>query len=121
MYNDPGMAGGDANNGVYGDEDDDLDGLLLEPLIVIGLTAALMFIMYYRQYRQQQARRRAEEEQRRLIMLQQMGEQQAAGGLVGGVGLAPPPQAQAPAQDRGVFPPPGDPDVANWAVGGVGH
>lgn len=91
------MPGGDAGL-VDGDETG-----ALESLVIVGLAAALAFLVYYRQQRQQ-AHRREEEEARRR--------QQAGGQNVG--------QAAA-AADRGVFPPPGDPEVANWAAGGIGH
>jgi len=43
-------------------------------------------------------------------------QQQAAGGV--GAGGGGEPQAEP---ERGLFPPPGDPEVLNWAAGGIGH
>ena len=76
------------------------DAGALESLVIVGLAAALAFLVYYRQQRQQAHRR--EEEARR----------QAGGQGQGQNGQA---------VDRGLFPPPGDPEVANWAAGGIGH
>ena len=71
------------------------DDGLVEGLVIIGLVAALGILLYYRQQRQQQAQRREQDAGRRA--------------------------APARQQDRGVFPPPGDPEFANWVAGGVGH
>jgi len=71
---------------------------MLETLIILGLAATLAFLVWFRQQRQMRERRERE------------AQQQQAGGQV--------PQAEA---DRGVFPPPGDPEVLDWAAGGVGH
>lgn len=64
-----------------------------ELLFIVGLFMTLAGLLYYRQLWQQENRREQEREQGRE-------------------------QGQ---QDRGVFPAPGDPEVANWAAGGVGH
>lgn len=87
--------------------DDIPDDSILESLIIIGLAGTLAFLVYYRQQRQNQHRRnegqRAQPEQQ---------QPQAAQG-----------QPQMPGQqaDGGFFPPPGDPNYANWVAGGVGH
>jgi SEL1 protein len=96
LYDDTAMPGGDA---ALPDELGEDDGVV-ETLFIIGLMAVLAFLVYYRNQRQAAARR-AEEEQRARL---------------NGVPLAP-----AAVADRGVFPPPGDPAVADWAVGGIGH
>ncbi len=83
---------------------EEFDDGVLETLLLVVLGAALVFLVYYRQQRQQAHRR--EEEARR----------QQEGGQALGQG-AP----RVGDGDRGVFPPPGDPDVANWLVGGIGN
>jgi SEL1 protein len=92
--NDP-MPGGDAD-GLY---DDIIDDGILESLAIVGLAAALVFLIYYRQQRQN-ANRRGEE-----------------GGAQGGH-----EGQQQPQGDQGnLFPQPGDPALAQWLAGGVGH
>ena len=89
------MPGGDAD-GIY---DDIIDDGLLETLLILGLAGALVFLIWYRG-QQQRAHRPA---------------------AVGHQGGQAAPQAQQPEEDRGLFPPPGDPAFNDWAVGGVGH
>jgi SEL1 protein len=92
----------------YYDATDDIDSDILESLIILALSGALAFLLYYRtqrQRRQEEERRRQEEQQR------QLGQQGNVGGGAGG---------QA-AEDRGLFPNPGDPEFLNWVAGGVGH
>lgn len=92
--NDP-MPGGDAD-GLY---DDIIDDGILESLAIVGLAAALVFLIYYRQQRQM-ANRRGEE-----------------GGAQDGHEAQQQPQG-----DQGnLFPQPGDPALAQWLAGGVGH
>ncbi|CAK7237741.1 ERAD-associated protein [Sporothrix bragantina] len=107
-------------DGEYADYDD-LDELsFLEPFVIIGLGAAIVFLLYYRQQRQlaaQRAREREEEEERVRQQQRQHHRQQA-----------PPPQ-QPPQgafggfqpQQGGMFPAPGDPGQFDWLAGGVGH
>ncbi|KAI5245551.1 HCP-like protein [Aureobasidium subglaciale] len=92
------MPGGDD----FYDDATDIDDGFVEMFMIVGLAAMLAFLVYYRQQRQQDARRRAE----------QQGAQPV------GDANAVPPQEQ---QDQGFFPPPGNPEFANWVVGGVGH
>jgi len=84
---------------------DDIDDGVLESLIIVGLAAALVFLIYYRQQRRQAHAREQEEARRR-----QGGGQNIAQGL-----------PRADERDRGVFPRPGDPGLANWVAGGIGH
>ena len=80
--------------------DEEIDDGLIEMLVIIGLVGALALLIYYRQQRQLAERRRLEQQQ----------QQQADG------------QPQQPPQpQRGFFPPPNDPDFANWVAGGIGH
>lgn len=90
------------------DDNADIDDGVLESLLIVGLAAALAFMVYYRQQRQQEARR------------QQDAAAAAAAG-VAGQGPAGVPDAAAPEPNPGFFPPPGDPEFANWVAGGVGH
>lgn len=92
------MPGGDAD-GMY---DDIIDDGFLETLLVLGLAGALVFLIYYRNHRRQEHRR----------------VQDAAAGHQGDQVAQ---QGQQPEEDRGVFPPPGDPAFNDWAVGGIGH
>ncbi|KAK3167982.1 hypothetical protein OEA41_004428 [Lepraria neglecta] len=98
-YDEPGMPGGDD------DYYDDLDESILESLIIVGIAAAIAFLVYYRQQRQTNHRREMERQQ---------GEGQPDG---------IPPEQRLPGQqaDGGFFPPPDDPNFAQWAAGGVGH
>ena len=98
LYDDD-MPGGDGNLG-------DLDDGIFESLVIVGLAAALVFLVLYRQQRQQAARRQEEEARQR----QQQPQQQQANDQRG--------QGD---QDGGLFPPPGDPNFAQWAAGGIGH
>lgn len=93
--NDP-MPGGDAD-GMY---DDILDDGILETLIVLGLAGALVFLIYYRNQRQMVHRRNEE---------------------VAAAGHQEVPQGPPPAEDRGLFPQPGDPNFNDWVAGGIGH
>jgi len=93
-----------------GDDDyyDDLDESILESLIIVGLAAALAFLVYYRQQRQTNHRRGLERQQ---------------GHPEGQPDGAIPEEQRLPGQqaDGGFFPPPDDPDFAQWAAGGIGH
>ncbi|KPI37094.1 uncharacterized protein AB675_3659 [Cyphellophora attinorum] len=137
----PGMPGGDAdyaagrptagNNGGFdagGDDWEDFDDGLVESLIIIALAGALALLVYARQ-QQQQGRNNANANE-----AAQPQQQPPAPPPAAPVGNAVPPQqgqAQAqqddnnrdPAQggDRGMFPPPGDPNFNNWVAGGIGH
>lgn len=82
-------------------DEDFIDDGLLDMLIIVGLAGALAILIYYRQQRQMEARRRQERQQQQE---QQGGDVQAL-----------------PPQDRGVFPPAGDPNFNAWVAGGVGH
>ena len=95
------MPGGDAD-GFY---DDSIDDGILESLIIIGLAAALIFLIYYRQ-QHQLAHRRGEAAARVAAAVQPPIDGQ---------------EDQPPQNDRGVFPQPGDPELNDWAAGGVGH
>ncbi|KAF2839254.1 HCP-like protein [Patellaria atrata CBS 101060] len=88
-----GMPGGD-------DPYDIIDDGILDSLLILSLAAALLALVYYRQQRALAARRR---------------EEVAAGD--GAAGENPP----AGQENRGLFPPPGDPEFPNWVAGGVGH
>ncbi len=96
-----------------GNEDyyDDIDDSVVESLIIVALAGALAFLLYYRQQRQTNHRREAE--------------RQAQGGQAGDGPLAPirAPEQPLPGQQRdgGFFPPPGDPNFAQWVAGGIGH
>lgn len=70
----------------------------VELLFIFGLFMALAGLLYYRQLRQAENQRQQQE--------RQQGQQA---------------QDQGQQRERGVFPAPGDPEVANWAAGGVGH
>lgn len=86
----------------YAGEGDD-DGFI-DTLIIMGLALSLAFFVYYRQQRE-----RAQREQ------QQQQQQQEGGGNA-------PAFVPGPEQNNGgFFPPAGDPNLANWAAGGVGH
>ena len=99
----------DGMPGADDDYYDDLDDSILESLIIVGLAAALAFLVYYRQQRQTNHRRETETRQ---------GDGAAAqpdNGI--------PPEQRLPGQqaDGGFFPPPDDPNYAQWVAGGVGH
>ena len=101
-----GMPGGDE---MY----DDLDSDLIESAIIVGLVVALGLLVYYRNQRQNNAQQRQQQQQ------QAQGQAPVpAPPLVQGQAQPPLPGQQA---DGGFFPPAGDPNHAEWAVGGVGH
>ncbi|KAF2093448.1 HCP-like protein [Rhizodiscina lignyota] len=81
---------------------EDIDDGLLEMLIIAGLAATLAFLVYYRNQRAAENRQRIEQERN--------GQRQPAEG-----------QQNQGQGDRGMFPQPGDPELFNWAAGGVGH
>lgn len=85
------------SDGLY---DDAIQDGIVESLIILSLCAALVFLIWYRQQRQQAHR---------------------LGPDVGIVGAQIPGAAAAAAQQRGVFPQPGEPEFAQWIAGGVGH
>jgi len=84
---------------------------MLETLIILGLAATLAFLVWYRQQRQMRERREREAQQQAV----------GGGGVAAGAGAGAGGQLPQAEPDRGLFPPPGDPDVLNWAAGGVGH
>ena len=94
------MPGGDE---VYYDE---IDDSIIESIIIVGLAAALAFLVYYRQQRQNTHRQDTERQE-------QPGQEQNGA----------PPAERLPGQqaDGGFFPPPDDPNFAQWVAGGVGH
>jgi SEL1 protein len=93
------MPGGDYDGAYEGDIDDGL----LESIFIILLAGTLALLVVYR-------RRRADERQGGAAAAQA----RAAGGEQHN------DQARGDG-DGGLFPQPGDPDFAGWAVGGVGH
>ena len=97
IYDDA-MPGGDGPH-ITGEDDEGF----MDTMIIMALALSLAFFIYYRHQREQaeNARRRRE---------QQQGGQNAP--------QAAPPAAQ---NNGGLFPPPGDPNFAQWAAGGVGH
>lgn len=97
--------GGGLGDEYYGDNWDDIDDGFLETLIILGLAATLGLLVWYRQQRQLRERR----------------EREARENAAAAAGVAPPPAQAQPQEERGLFPPPGDPDFLNWAAGGVGH
>ncbi|KAL3471985.1 hypothetical protein BJX99DRAFT_236328 [Aspergillus californicus] len=86
----------DQDDGYYDDLELDIDESVLEGLIILSLAATLMVLVYLRQQRNN--RQRPNDNQNA----------NAAG------------QANN-ANDRGLFPRPGDPEFAQWVAGGVGH
>ncbi|KIW86837.1 uncharacterized protein Z519_12623 [Cladophialophora bantiana CBS 173.52] len=128
-----GGGAGRVEGDVYGaDEWDEIDDGLIESLIIIALAGALALLVYARQ-----ARQRALEEERRQAQHQNQNQNQ---NQAQGFAQAAAPQQQhqqeqeqppapgqqpegegPPAQDRGMFPPPGDLDWNNWVAGGIGH
>ncbi|KAJ5361772.1 Tetratricopeptide-like helical [Penicillium brevicompactum] len=89
-------------DGYYDDLDLDIDESMLEGLLIVGLAATLLVLVYFRQ--QQQQRNRQNDNANG-----QNGNANANG------------NANENANDRGFFPPPGDPEFAQWVAGGVGH
>ncbi|EEQ89825.2 ubiquitin-protein ligase Sel1/Ubx2 [Blastomyces dermatitidis ER-3] len=102
----------------YDELDMDIDDDILDSLIILALAATLMVLVYVRQ-------------RRGLRGPGQVDGNAAGGGAGAGNGAGQPANnpagpggAAAGAQreeDRGLFPPPGDPDFAAWVAGGVGH
>ena len=126
MYNEPGMPGGDAEYAArnqeraadeYAGEWDEFDDGLIESLIIISLAGALAALVYARQ----QAQRRREEEARRGVGQVQQHPPPAGAPQPPAAQQPQPPQPPAQEPDRGMFPPPGDPNFNNWVAGGVGH
>lgn len=132
FHGDP-MPGGDDNF-------DDLDDGLLESLIIVGLAATLAFLVYYRNQRQlhMQLRRGQQGQEHGQTQghaqdagnTQRQGQAQAQ--AQGAAAQAPLGQQNAEnyngnhdndndENQQGLFPAPGDPDLNNWVVGGVGH
>lgn len=101
------MPGGDE----YWDADGELDDDILETLLIGGLLAALAGLFWYRQQRAREIeRRRREAAAAQPVQAQQPPQQDAQQH----------DQQQQP-EDRGLFPPPGDPNWNNWVAGGIGH
>jgi SEL1 protein len=103
----------DAANPNLGDLTDDevwaelLDGLVETGFILLLALGLIILIMY----RRQRAERRAVEEQRARV-----AERIGGGAIAAGQG-----DRADEEHDRGLFPPQGDGEFMNWAVGGVGH
>ena len=89
---------GQTPGGDYDDLEFDEEGLI-ESVLIIGAAALLMILVVYRRRRQDQR------ERERL-------------GLPPGAPLPGQPVVQP---EGGLFPQAGNPDLANWAAGGVGH
>ncbi|KAM0335305.1 hypothetical protein ACHAQA_000350 [Verticillium albo-atrum] len=89
---------------------------MTESLLIVFIGICLVLLLYYRQ--QMQQRHRRDEEARRLQQQQQ--QQQGHGPQPGLAPNAPAPPA-APQEDRGMFPPQGNPAFNDWVAGGVGH
>ena len=79
-------------DGYYDELELDIDESVLEGLIIVGLAATLLALVYLRQQRNRQ--------------------RQNDGGANAAAGNA---------NDRGLFPRPGEPEFAQWVAGGVGH
>ncbi|KAK8162358.1 hypothetical protein BKA80DRAFT_88658 [Phyllosticta citrichinensis] len=92
----------------YDDYYDELDESILETLLILGLAGALAGLVWWRNQAAERARRNREQQQQQQ---QQQGVDAANFGGVGNGG----------APDRGLFPPPDDPNFNAWVVGGVGH
>ena len=101
-------ASGGLGDEYYGDNWDDIDDGFLETLIILGLAATLGLLVWYRQQRQLRERREREARENAAAA---PAPAPAAGGLA----------AHQPPQERGMFPPPGDPEFLQWAAGGIGH
>ena len=97
---------------------DDIDAHVLESLLIFSLAGALAWLVYYRQQRQQEETRR-----RAQLNQQPTGSGQAAPPDPRGAGDTQAPQGnqQGNQEDRGLFPPPDDPNFNAWRAGGVGH
>ncbi|KAM0806437.1 hypothetical protein BDR22DRAFT_829023 [Usnea florida] len=126
---------GDDDGGYY----DEIEENILESLIIVGLAAALAFLVYYRQQRQTNHRREMETQlQRQAHPQSQQGpnnnnnntgndndpaQQQQQQQQQRGENGIPPEEQRIPGQqaDGGFFPPPNDPNFAQWVAGGVGH
>lgn len=100
---------------------DEIDESIVESLIIIALAGALAFLVYYRNQRQTNHRRDVEREE-------QQRQQPPAAPVQGGAGDRQQQQQQqrqpgveGQQADGGFFPPPGDPEHAQWVAGGVGH
>ncbi|PSR88478.1 hypothetical protein BD289DRAFT_473771 [Coniella lustricola] len=104
IYDDA-MPGGDDPH-YHAAEDD--EGFI-DTIVIMGLAISLAFFVYYRQQRERAL------QARRQVQQQQQQQQQQIGNI--GVPAQLPPQQN----EGGFFPPPGDPNFANWAAGGVGH
>ena len=89
------------------DGDGEIDEDVLETLLIGGLLAALAGLFWYRQQRAREVERR----RREALEAQQQQQGQAQ----------PQPQQEDQQQDRGLFPPPDDPNWNNWVAGGIGH
>jgi SEL1 protein len=92
---------------------DEIDDGILESLVIIVLACALAFLVYYRQFRQANNRRIEEDRRRR--------EEFHAGQAQNGAQAPDIPPAEGQQADGGFFPPPDDPNFAQWVAGGVGH
>ncbi|KAI5358228.1 putative tetratricopeptide-like helical domain superfamily [Septoria linicola] len=90
------------------DTDGEIDDDVMETLLIGGLLAALAGLFWYRQQRAREVERR-----RREALLAQQGQAQQP--------PRPEVQQQQDVQDRGLFPPPDDPNFNNWVAGGIGH
>ncbi|KAK7624171.1 hypothetical protein IWX50DRAFT_44516 [Phyllosticta citricarpa] len=96
----------------YDDYYDELDESILETLLILGLAGALAGLVWWRNQAVERARRNREQQQQQQRQQQQQQGMDAAN--FGGVG-------NGGAPDRGLFPPPDDPNFNAWVVGGVGH
>lgn len=97
----------DDGTGIAGEEYymDDIDGPVLETLVIFALAGALAWLIYFRQARQQEAQR-------------QQGHAGAGAGDAEAVHRAQQAQQQGAG---GFFPPPDDPNFNAWGAGGIGH
>lgn len=131
----PGMPGGDADYGGRthganagfdaGDDWEDFDDGLVESLIIIALAGALALLVYARQQQQQQGRNANGQGLQNLAPAQAPAPAGAAQAPARQVPNAAQPDnnnnEQEQRGDRGLFPPPDDPNFNNWVAGGIGH
>ena len=97
----------------------ELEARLVESVLVMILAGVLAWLLYYRQIRQQQdlqQRRQQQLQQQRI----QTGPNNPGGPATEGASQTG-NQPAAQQDDRGLFPPPDDPNFNAWRAGGVGH
>ncbi|KAJ5682693.1 hypothetical protein N7462_005858 [Penicillium macrosclerotiorum] len=111
----------DHDDGYYDDLDLDIDGDMLEGLLIVGLAATLLVLVYIRQQQQRNRQNQNAANQGGNANMNANANANANANVNANANANGNGNGNANANDRGFFPQPGDPEFGQWVAGGVGH